>query len=143
MAYDEFRTEYDAVLEACLSARLDMDGLAVELDRLRGIAAALSPDEQTQAATDLQSLDEILTMARQTPYSDSPAYNEANRVFGLANSDDGTPAERIARAEEGIQQLRAIADRGADQQENYAIMRLTEPLAMLIDALRTAPPGVR
>ncbi|MFC0624951.1 hypothetical protein [Kribbella deserti] len=143
MAYDEFRTEYDAVMEACLSAQLDMNGLAVELDRLRGLAATLSPTDQAQAATDLQSLDEILTMARETPYTDSPAYNEANRIFALANADDGTPAERITRAQEGIQQLRAIADRSADQQEQYAILRLTEPLAMLIDALQTAPPGAR
>jgi hypothetical protein len=141
MGYDEFHADCEQVMRACLTAKLSVDGLAEQVDRLSGLLEAMTLADRNRAELDLADLQEILDAARQTPYASTAAFTEASRIFGLANAEHGTMAERLGRARDGVAEIRAIADRTADQQERSAILELTEPLAMLVDALQAAAPG--
>ncbi|MFC0624950.1 hypothetical protein [Kribbella deserti] len=135
MGYDEFRAEYDQVMLACLTAKLSVEGLAEQVSRLTGLLTELHPADRNRAAVDVDNLQEILTNARQVPYVESPAFIEASRVFGMANADWGTAIERTHRARQGVQDIRTIAGQLSDPAERDAVLQLTEPLELLIDAL--------
>ena len=95
--------------------------------------------ERNRATADIAELEDILDLARQTPYSTSPAFNEASRALSRATMDTGSTAERIGRARRGIDEIRAIADRIPDTAERYSVLQMTEPLAMLIESLELHP----
>lgn len=135
MGYDEFRAEYDQVMLACLTAKLSVDGLAEQVDRLAGLLVELPPLDRNRAVVDVDNLQDILRSARHAPYVDSPAFTEASRVFGLANADWGTAVERANRARQGVRDIHAIAARVGDPAEREAVLQLTEPLDLLIVAL--------
>lgn len=58
-------------------------------------------------------------------------------VAARSRDSSGSTADKIRRARRGIAELRAIADGIAEWDERIAVLRLTEPLAMLVSALET------
>jgi hypothetical protein len=139
--YDEFRSAYDAVQQACLDARLDVDGLAAEVGRLAVLADQVElRSEREEAASDLASLTDLLEMVRRnTPPPASPAYEkafqEASALTAEANAADGPVTERIKLAQRAIKKIRTLADRVEDPGERFTLLKMTEPLAMLADGL--------
>jgi hypothetical protein len=142
MRYDEFNAQHDSVMQACLTAQLDADGLVAEILRLSGLRDQLDRETDRQRATeDLAQLEELVALTRRmTPATPaSPAYEAATAAFGRANQPAGSAAERIDRAGRGIAEIRALANGVADPDEQHSILRLTEPLAMVIAALEHSP----
>jgi hypothetical protein len=92
--YNEFRSAYDAVQQACLEARLDVDGLAAEVTRLAALVEQVElRSERQEAAADLAALTDLLQMVRRTaPPPASPAYRqafqEASALTAEANAED-------------------------------------------------------
>jgi hypothetical protein len=141
MRYDEFRAHHDSVMQACLTAKLDADGLVAEILRLSGLRDQLDREADRASATaDLTQLEELVALTRQlTPAEPaSPAYTAATEAFGRANQTGGSIAEGIERAERGIAEIRALADSVTDPDEQHGILRLTEPLATQIAALESS-----
>jgi len=140
--YDEFRTAFDAVQQACLEARLNVDGLAAEVDRLTLLRDEVElRSDREQAATDLASLSDLLEIVRRTaPPPASPeyemAFREASAVMAEANGPDGSVAERVQRIQRAIMKISKIADRVNDPGERFTLLKLNEPLAMLASALQ-------
>ena len=142
MRYDEFRAAFDAVQQACLEARLNVDGLAAEVDRLTVLRDQVEfRSDREQAASDVASLADLLEMARRTaPPPASPeyelAYREASAVAAEANGPDGSAAERVQRIQRAIKKISKIADRVSDPGERVSLLRMNEPLAMLAGSLQ-------
>jgi hypothetical protein len=140
MGYDEFRGEYDAVMNLCLTAKLDLDGLAGAVERLSDLRDRLpTAAERLRAGADIADLDEILTQARQTPYATNPSFTDAARVLSRATIETGTTQERIDRARRGIDEIRAIARTVTDPDERDGVLQMVQPLAMLISSLLQQP----
>lgn len=140
-SYQTFRTAYEEVMNACLTAKLHVDGLAAAIDRLTDLRGRLSTAaDRANADTDIARLQEILDRASRIPFAASRAFNAAARALHSAMYDDGTVAERIERARLGIEQITQIASRADTAPERDDIKAMTVPLAMLLDALRLAPP---
>jgi septation ring formation regulator EzrA len=136
-SYDRFRSEYDKVMQACLTAQLTLDGLEYAIDKLEELRANLTTiDQYRRAGADVDALRDIMRRARQASYQVSPLFNEASRALTRANWAHGTPEERIARARTGMAEIAAIADRASDTAERTRILQVAEPLALLIDALQ-------
>jgi hypothetical protein len=144
MGYAEFRRDYDRVMELCLTAKLDLDGLAGSIERLSDVRDRLAPGPDRDRATgDIDDMYEILTLARQTPYANSPAFVEASRVLSRATIETGSVQERIDRARRGIEEIHAIARTIRDSEEREGVQQMVEPLSLLISSLsdsRSAPP---
>jgi hypothetical protein len=141
MRYADFRAQHDSVMQACLTAKLDADGLVAEILRLSGLRDQLDREADRASATaDLAQLEELVALTRQlTPAEPaSPAYTAATDAFGRANQTGGSIAEEIERAERGIAEIRALADAVTDPDEKHGILRLTEPLATQIAALESS-----
>jgi hypothetical protein len=142
MRYEDFRRDYEAVTAACDKAQLDARGLEAALVRLRALGEALPGADQDRAIADLDSLEELLELAQTMPsVTDGPAVEEASRFLSEAMSEDGTANERLKRAERGMKRISKLAKRTRDPEEKFTIQRMAEPLAMLIDSLRTARRG--
>lgn len=140
MEYAEFRSEHEAVRQACLSAQLDVAGLRTELVRLEGLRDSLAePAARWQADADLDQLRDLLGIAeRQTPPV-SQAQLDAIGVAGRASDPSGTTDQRIARLREGVTEIRAIAERVTDVTEQFAVLQQAEPLEMQALALEREP----
>lgn len=137
MGYDEFRGEYDKVLNLCLTAKLDLDGLEGAVERLTDLRDQLpTPAEQNKAAADIADLTEILTAARETPYAANPAFTEAARVLSRSTIEAGTTQERIDRARRGIDEIHAVARTIRDPDERDGVLQMVQPLSLLISSLR-------
>jgi hypothetical protein len=135
--YDEFDAEYNRVVES-VEAGLSTAALAAEVERLRVLADGIDDESgRKEAGYDLAMLEDLL--AHDDTAEPSEVTQRARAAYAEATRYDGTPSERIARAETGIQQLTSIAAT-ADPEEQEAISGLTESLDMLIGALR---PDVR
>ncbi|WBQ05085.1 hypothetical protein [Kribbella sp. CA-293567] len=135
MNYQQFDAEYRQVLEAS-KAGLSTAGLQAEIDRLRALVDGIEdPADRQDAADDIAMLDDLVTRD-DTPRPRSVARSEAFAAYQAATSKEGTPAERIARAERGIEEIERIVA-AADPAESDSIAGLTESLHMLIGALRS------
>jgi septation ring formation regulator EzrA len=135
--YDRFRSEYDKVMQACLTAQLTLDGLEYAIDKLEEFRANLTTiDHYRQAGTDIDALRDIMRRARQAAHQVSPLFSEASRALSRANWAHGTPEERVERARTGMAEIAAIAERASDPRERARILQVAEPLALLIDALK-------
>lgn len=140
MRYDDFRRQYDAVMQAAVDARLDIDGLTNSLIRLAGMRDHLATvDERRRATGDLVQMQEILLAAQETPHLNSPVFTEASTVLTEAIRDHGTPDERIERAQAGLERIRAIADRAFSAAERNDILQLAGSLEARIAALQGPP----
>ncbi|MFC5267418.1 hypothetical protein ACFPJ1_35335 [Kribbella qitaiheensis] len=135
MDYDQFDAEYQRVVEAAQSD-LSTEALRVEVQRLRQLSAQVEdPDDREEAGHAVAMLENVLSTDPGPPPSE--AVLAANQAYADATSSDGTPAERIARAEAGITEIARIA-RTADPEEESSILQFNESLHMLIGALENA-----
>ncbi len=134
--YAGFQQEYDAVQSAVLEARLDAPALSTEIRRLEELAAQLDTVERDRAAADLERLTQLLTAAQTSTSAVTPAQSEAMAVAARASDPAGTTDERIARLEEGIEQIRLIAERVTDGAERIVVAQQAEQLTMTASALR-------
>lgn len=139
MDYDAFFGRYKSAHEAWTFGKLDLEGAAAELQRLRAIVPSIEPPAKRQFADYLlkQWTNEISPQAENR-------MARATAVLSRAGADGGTVAERRARAESGIAEITGIANEATDVAERYAILGLNETLATLIDALeRQGSPDPR
>jgi hypothetical protein len=135
MGYDMFRREYESVMADSRAAKLGLSAIEERIARVRELYAALPADEQARAVDDLTRLEQILRTARRYRVPDFPLYREAAEIFASANSAVGPARLRAERARDGIRQLTTLADRATADDERFAILALTEPLASLASAL--------
>jgi hypothetical protein len=138
MDLEEFRAQYSPVLDAAADGSMDDATIASEIIRLRALAETIAdPAGRKRAGNLIASIEDVLS------YSDAPlsdAMTEAIRVHLRAGADGGTPAERIARAEAGMDEIARISESVDDRSESDAILEMNESLAKLIDAIRTVEP---
>ncbi len=133
MDYDQFRTEYDPVFDV-LDAETLPDWLPAAVTRLKDLAVSIEdPADRRSAENDIADIEGILSEAADGPPI-SPAMMEAIRIHSAAGVGDGTPAERIARAEAGMAEINRIAE-SVPRTEQAPILELNESLYMLILAL--------
>jgi len=139
MTYEEFRAEYERVLDT--SDQVDLPELAASITRLKALAETLTdPDQRFSAANSIATLADIYGSGvedEQDPVS--PAMSEATRVSDRAAANEGTTAERIARLKAGMDEIGRLAD-AADPAEKGAILDLNESLHMLRTALESRTP---
>lgn len=131
MDYEQFDTEYQTVFDALDGDKPSAD-FAPDVARLKELAATLeSPMDRRSAENRIADLESILA---ETGEPTSPAMLEAIRVHSAATAADGTPAERIARAEAAMAEIGRIAE-AAGPGEEAAIMNMNESLYKLVLAL--------
>lgn len=133
MEYDDFDAEYRRILD--VAARLSDEALTAEVERLRGLASQLAdPTDRRDADDDIASLAGVLSPTGVPPAS--PIVIEAERVHSAAGAPGGTPAERIARARAGMQEIGRLAAT-ANPAERAGILELNESLLLLVTALES------
>jgi hypothetical protein len=129
--YDEFLTRYQQAHHDWSFGRMNAAEAADLIAALRAELPALEPAEWRRDAEDILRLftAEISPEARER-------MARAVSALSAAGADDGTIAERIARAEAAITAITAIADESPYRSERHAILSLNETLFTLIEALR-------
>ncbi|HZX01988.1 hypothetical protein [Kribbella sp.] len=133
MKYAEFEAEYKRVYEDILNGRGDRD-LSADVTRLSALAAQIDDeDEREDAYLEVSIIESAAARGPAEPQSE--IVMQAREAYSEAVRDDGTDAERLARAEHGMQELERIAG-GGDPDERRAIGSLEHTLMMLIGALR-------
>jgi hypothetical protein len=135
MEYDEFFAQYKDAHDLWAFGRLDVDGAVTVIERLRAVVESVEPGDKRRTAEYL-----LKQWANETSQQAEDRMARATSVLARAGADDGTPADRRARAEAGIVEITRIADESTDVGERYAILGLNETLAKLIDALERAQP---
>ncbi|WP_427886671.1 hypothetical protein ACQHIV_28190 [Kribbella sp. GL6] len=134
VGYQAFRAEYQRVFDVLDSQTLP-DWLPAAIARLKELAADIEdPTDRRTAQNQIASIEDILDEELDGPPTSS-AMMEAIRVHSRAGRGEGTPAERIARAEAGMAVIGEIAE--ANPSEEASILDLNEPLYMLILSLRS------
>ncbi|MEV4266534.1 hypothetical protein [Kribbella sp. NPDC049584] len=133
MEYADFEVEYKRVSDGIAEGRRYSD-LAAELPRLRALAEQIDDEDDRHLADSvLAGIEDII--ARGPGEAPSEIIMEAREAFAEGDRNDGTVAERLARAEEAVRALsRIAADASAD--EAREIGALEHSLQMLIGALR-------
>ncbi|MET9269828.1 hypothetical protein [Kribbella sp. NPDC003557] len=133
MEYAEFKPEYKRVFEVILNGRGDRD-LTADVARLHALAAQIDDeDDREDALLEVTGIESIL--AREPAEPPSEIIVLAREVYAEAVRDDGTVAERLARAEEGMRALERLSP-GANPDEKVAIGDYEHTLHMQIGALR-------
>lgn len=133
MEYEQFYAEYTRVVEAVMTG-LSLEELTVEVGRLRQLADGVDDlADREEAGHAVAMLESVLTL--EPGPAPSAAVLAANEAHSRATASDGTAAERIARAEAGIEEIGRIA-RTADPDEQSDIGQLNESLHMLVGALK-------
>ncbi|WP_427886675.1 hypothetical protein ACQHIV_28205 [Kribbella sp. GL6] len=134
MEYAEFEVEYKRLSELIMSGRSDQIQPA-DITRLRALASQIDDeDDREDALLEVSGTEYVLA---QGPDDEPPSeiVRQARAVYAEADRNDGTAAERLARAEAGMRELERIAQAG-DPDERRAIGSLEHTLMMLIGALR-------
>ncbi|GAA1576147.1 hypothetical protein [Kribbella karoonensis] len=133
MDYPEFEAEFKQVYEAILNGRGDRD-LSADAARLSALAAQIDDeDDREDAYLEVSVIESAAARGLAEPPPE--IIMRAREAYTEAVRDDGTDAERLTRAEQGIRELERIAD-GGDPDEQRAIGSLEHILMMLIGALR-------
>jgi hypothetical protein len=133
MDYDQFDADFTRVYDAA-GAGLSTEDLKAEIERLQRVAEGIeNAADRERAGHDIAMLEDLVAHDDDPP--PSPAMIEAFGAYKAAILDEGTVAERIARAEKGIEEIERIADR-ADPEEELSIGGMAETLHMLIGSLR-------
>ncbi|MEV6413201.1 hypothetical protein [Kribbella sp. NPDC051718] len=133
MEYDEYQAERRRIIAAWGTEITDPEQLAVAVARLRELASTVDGAEQrARAIRYLKSMDDLVAEARRP---DSETVGRAWDVMLRASGPDGTPAERRARAEEGMREIARIADTAPTLAEKLAALNLNEPLAEIVHAV--------
>ena len=139
MNFEEFNAEYGQVLERIKRGRCDTDELAAEYSRLADGTAGIDDSvERELIDRDLQTLNEMVDLGRDNDEPDD-AWTLTSDALRRANNPNGTPAERIARAEDAISEIRALAKSAPEHQQD-ALLRSTDTLNLLISSLRATTP---
>jgi hypothetical protein len=128
--YDEFLAQYKQAHFDWSFGRINTAEVASRIAALRAELAGLEPDKRVDAEYALNSF-----AAEISPESQARMARAVDAV-NAAGADDGTIAERIARAEAGIAAVTAIAEESPDRSERHAILSLNETLVTLIETLR-------
>lgn len=132
MEYAEFEVEYKQVADVILNGRSGAD-LTADIARLRALAEQIDDeDDRDDALLEVSGIE--LAIAHGPGEPPSEVIMEARRIYAEAEREDGTTAERLARAEEGVQALERLE--AATPEEEQAIGSLEHTLVMLIGALR-------
>jgi hypothetical protein len=135
MRYDELLAQYHQAHRDWTFGRIDTAEASSRIAALSAELPAIEPDKRADAEYALRSFE-----AEISPDSQARMARAVDAV-NAAGADDGTVAERIARAEAGIAAVTAIADESPDRSERHAILSLSETLVTLIAALRLGPPA--
>ena len=131
MEYADFEVEYKRVSEGILEGRRYSD-LAAELPRLHALAEQIDDeDDRDDALLEVAGIEDAIAHGPGEPPSE--AIMHAREVYAEAVRDDGTAAERLARAEKGVRRLMQMS---ATPEEEQAIGALEHTLRMLAGALR-------
>lgn len=131
MEYAEFEAEYQQVV---LMLRGDRSGLPAAIERLRESAASIEDeDDREEAGWEIVALEDALAQGPGEPPTE--VVLQMREAFAEADSNEGTLAERLARAEEGIRALERISA-NATVDEKREIGALSHTLHMLAGALR-------
>jgi hypothetical protein len=134
MEYAEFEVEYKRVSELLMNGRRD-EIQPADIARLHALAAQIDDeDDRGDAFLEISGTEWILAQDPGEPPSE--ILMQAREVYAEAVRDDGTDAERLARAEEGIQALMRIEN--ATPEDEGAIGSMEHVLRMLADGLRRA-----
>jgi regulator of protease activity HflC (stomatin/prohibitin superfamily) len=132
MEYADFETEYKRVFEAILNGRRDRD-LSADIARLQALAERIDDeDDREDARLEVAGIEDAIAHGPGEPPSE--VILQAREAYAEASGYDGTVAERLARAEEGMQALERISA-GATPDEKAAIGALEHTLQMLIGGL--------
>ncbi|MEU4396500.1 hypothetical protein [Kribbella sp. NPDC023855] len=137
MEYDEFFAQYKRAHDEWSFGKLDAAGASAALARLQELVPSVEPSDKQQFADYL-----LRQWANETSVQADDRMARAMAVLARASADEGTLAERLARAEAGIAEITGIANETTDVAERYAILGLNETLATTIDtAERPGRPG--
>ncbi|MFF0266462.1 hypothetical protein [Kribbella sp. NPDC004536] len=132
MEYAEFEVEYKRVSELIMSGHSDQIQPA-DIARLRELAAQIDDeDDREDALLEISGTEHVL--ANRSDERPSELLMHARTIYAEAERNDGTDAERLARAEKGIEALMGIEN--ATPEEAGAIGSMEHVLRMLADALR-------
>ncbi|MFD3404993.1 hypothetical protein ACFWUU_30175 [Kribbella sp. NPDC058693] len=132
MEYAEFEVQYKQVADIILTGRNGAD-LTADIARLRALANQIDDeDDRDDALLEVGGIESVIAQDPGEPPSE--VILEARRIYAEADRDDGTTAERLARAEQGVQALERLE--AATPEEEQAIGSLEHTLVMLIGALR-------
>ncbi|WP_020388569.1 hypothetical protein [Kribbella catacumbae] len=130
MNFEQFEVEYQLVFDSVESQ--SAAHFAPDVARLKAYASTLEDvRERTEAENLIADLEGVLEYDAEPL---SPAMVEAIRAHARADSAVGTPVERIARLEAGMEEIARIAE-GAEPAEQASILEMNESLYMLIMAL--------
>jgi hypothetical protein len=131
MEYVDFEAEYQQVVHLL---RGDRSGLTAAIERLKELATGIEDeDDREEAGWDIVALEDAIEKSKDEE-PPSEAILQARKAYAEAVRDDGTVAERLARAEEGA---RVLTRMSATPDEELAIGALSHTLDMLIGALRS------
>jgi hypothetical protein len=119
--------------------RGDRSGLPAAIERLRVLAASIEDeDDRAEAGWDVVALEDAIEKGKdEAPPTE--IIMRARAAYSEAVRDDGTMAERLARAEEGMRALERLSP-GATPDEKAAIGDYEHTLHMHIGALRLDVP---
>jgi hypothetical protein len=134
-----FEAEYQKVFDRAFSGDLDDLAFAVEIERLWALARTVDDDDDRRmAGNDVAGLESALKYG-----GGSLSEAESAAAVALARAGDtaGSPADRIARAEAGMNEIARIADQARTYEEKQAILEMNESLAMLVSSLRGGADG--
>lgn len=133
MDYAEFELEYKRVTELIMTGRTNQIQPA-DIARLRTLATQID-DEDDREIADLEVSGTEWVLAQDPGKPPSEILMQARGLYQEASRDDGTDAERLARAEHGIEALMRIES--PTPEDAGAIGSLEHVLRMLADALRS------
>ncbi|WP_427885027.1 hypothetical protein ACQHIV_22875 [Kribbella sp. GL6] len=133
MEYAEFDAERRRIVHAWGRSITDPEVLAQAVDRLREQAPTVNGEtERAKAIRYLTVMDDLVLAAR-TP--ESVPVQQASDVMLQASRLEGTPAERRARAEAGIEEISRIAYAAPTVGERDAALEMNGLLMSIIDML--------
>jgi sugar phosphate isomerase/epimerase len=128
--YDDYQAERRRIIAAWGTEITDPEQLAAAVDRLRELAGTVDGEAQrAKAIRYLKSMDTLVVEARAP---ESETLRQAFDALLRASVPDGTPAERRARAQEGMREIARIADAAPTPAEKLAALNMTEPLAEIV-----------
>jgi len=131
MEYADFEVEYKQVADVIINGRNGTD-LTAAITRLRALAEQIDDeDDRDDALLEVAGIEDAIAHGPGEPPSE--AIMHAREVYAEAVRDDGTAAERLARAEKGVRRLMQMS---ATPEEEQAIGALEHTLRMLAGALR-------
>jgi len=134
--YDEFNTEYTRVLDKIQRGECGAAALAAHVVRLRKATEGIGdPAERSQIASDLDTLGQMLDVSRLSNDRED-VWTITSDALRRATSGEGSTADRIARVEESIAEITAVAERNPDERD--ALLQSTGTLRTLHTSLKSS-----